>query len=72
MSPNHKKIVAYSFTLLLSIIVGVAAAFVAALLGAVTLVVASSGAAGFVAIMGFGTTVIGPFEFASDQTPSSG
>jgi hypothetical protein len=72
VSANSKRLIAYVFCLLLSIIVGGVAALVVCLLGAPALAVAGAGAFSLLGVMGVGVKVIGPFDFISDNAPPTG
>jgi hypothetical protein len=63
VSANQKKLIAYAFCLLVSIILGGIAAFVIAEIGCPALVIAGAAAATLLGGMDVGARIIGPFEF---------
>ncbi|MCH5676347.1 hypothetical protein [Streptomyces gilvus] len=70
MSANQKKAIAYAFCFLIAIIVGGCCAGVAALLSSPPMAIAGAGAAGWLAIVGIGVKIIGPFDFGSETPPT--
>ncbi|MGW5130916.1 hypothetical protein [Streptomyces sp. NPDC004135] len=68
---NLKRLVAYLFCTLFALLGAGISAVVVGVLGAPALFIAGAGGGGFIAVMGLGVKIIGPFEFTADnpETP---
>lgn len=63
MSANHKRLIAFAFSVLISLVLGLVCGLTAAVLGASPLAAASAGGGATVALLGIGVAAIALFDF---------
>ncbi|MER6785631.1 hypothetical protein ABT330_13515 [Streptomyces sp. NPDC000658] len=64
MSANHKRLIAFTFCVLISLVLGFVCGLTAAALGASPLAAVSGGGAATVSLLGIGVAAIALFDFA--------
>ncbi|WP_369169223.1 hypothetical protein AB5J49_15525 [Streptomyces sp. R28] len=73
MSANQKRLIAFAFSVLISLVLGFAAGLTVAALGASRLAAVSAGGGATVALLAIGVAVIALFDFTDDRgTPPAG
>ncbi|MFI5792424.1 hypothetical protein [Streptomyces sp. NPDC051677] len=71
MSANQKRLIAFAFCVLISLVLGFVCGLTAAVLGASPLAAVSAGGGGTVALLGIGVAALALFDFSDSDVSTA-